>query len=562
MANRLGWALPLALAFGCTAGEAAKPGFGGVSASQPWPTVAVTAAAPVNGQVDAGTIPIKGPDPIAMPAISGLRRLSNAELADSISDLVPGVVAKDIVAMLPDESAAPFDNDYLKQVASTSYVDALEAVAAKVAITTLGPSASARGALLGCTPASADDEPCLRSFAATFGRRVLRRTLSTAEIDTFASAKSFAVLAGDFYAGAQIVMRQLLQDPELIFRVELGVPVPLAPGVFKLTPYEMATRLSFTLWGRTPPDWLLDAAEAGKLDTSEQRAAAAARLFADPRGTEHLQRFHALWLGYSSLGTGQLDPDFLTETRALVERVSASEPFGVLLSSKDTFVNARLATHYGLTPPMGGFPATGWAWVPYEKTGRAGVLGQGAVLSNGGRFVDTSPVSRGKFVSERLLCRFIGAPPANVNVDMMPMGTGGSNCKRARYKMHTASPCATCHKQLDPVGFGLERFDRLGAFRTTEPGAPECPIDGQGMLDGHSFVDPAGLAQQLADSDEFKACAVKQVFRYAHGRVESPTDAGLILALTKGFEQSGQHMKALLLAVVGHETFAYRTEEP
>jgi hypothetical protein len=150
-----------------------------------------------------------------------------------------------------------------------------------------------------------------------------------------------------------------------------------------------------------------------------------------------------------------------------------------------------------------------------------------------------------------------------VNVDAPPPpGEGGSTCKRARYLRHSSNPCATCHKQLDAVGFGFEGFDRLGAFRTVEPGAPECPIDGSGVLDEKPFTGPAGLAQQILGNQLFAACAVKQVFRYAHGRSELESDAGLLRDLETRFTDSNRRLTRLFLGVVTHETFGYRTEEP
>ena len=190
------------------------------------------------------------------------------------------------------------------------------------------------------------------------------------------------------------------------------------------------------------------------------------------------------------------------------------------------------------------------------------ILSQGAVLSAGAKFGDTSPTQRGIFVRSRLLCETIQPPPPTVDVDQKPTSPT-SNCKIDRYQAHSANGnCYTCHRRLDPVGFGLEAYDTAGAFRTHDLNEPSCPISGDGVLDGvGSFNGPGGLADLLVQSPAFEGCITTQLFRFAMGRNETPDDADLIGQLTKSFHDGQRKFDQLLLEVVSDDRFAYRREE-
>ena len=506
------------------------------------------------------------PDPVpatpATAAISGARRLTNRELAASVSDLL-GIPADATLAGLPADVLVPFDNDITKQTASAVYVEALDAAMKTLSSTVLADTAH-RAAFVGCTPTAVDDTTCLKTFIRSFGRRVLRRPLSEDEVTFFASSITFATRGADFYRAVDAVTRRLLQDPEFLYRVELGTPVDGKEGVFALTQHELAARLSYALIGSTPPTWLLDAADAQQLSTDAQVRAAANQLFTDPRAMELVQRYHAMWLGYAGDGSTDLEKDFRTETRALVNRTFADHDAYELFSSRTTYANQRLATQYGLSAPAGGFPASGWAWLNYgDDSMRSGVLGQGAVLANGAKFGDTSPVGRGKFVSERLLCRTLGTPPANVNTDTPPQSPDNSPCKRARYAAHSANPtCKGCHSSLDAIGFGLENFDQKGQYRTVEAALPQCAIDGTGTLgEDVGFHGPKDLVTQLTEGSEFESCLVTQMFRFTYGRKELPTDRAQLRDLKTTFDGDARKMKTLLLTMVTSELFRQRMEE-
>ncbi len=496
-------------------------------------------------------------------ATSGLRRLSRVELDATVRELLADDQGR-ARRLLPADSTDPFDNDYRLQTASGALVEAAEALAVELSdVALLDPQQRAR--LLPCQPMGPSDAGCLRVFIETFGRRAFRRPLLQEEVDHFMALQPYAAEAADFDFGVKLVIRAMLQHPAFLYRVELGEPVSGQPGIFKLTRSELATRLSYFLVGTTPADWLLDEAAAGGLDTKEGVALVAKRLLAEPLAREQIERFHALWLGYHRLPHPlPLTQAMQQESDALVDRVVFTEgtDYFTLFTSSDSFVNATLATQYGITNFSGG---TGFQWTPYGDTPRKGLLSHGSVLSQGAKFADTSPTQRGIFVRNRLLCQEIPPPPPGVNADQPPTST--SPCKKDRYSAHASGGgCKGCHDSIDPIGFGLERFDREGRYRLTDDGLPNCPIEGAGSVMGApagdlSFSGPDGLADALIASGAFERCVVTQVFRFSQGRREEGLDVPAILERTEQFKAGQRNFQALLIDVVSDETFAFRREE-
>ncbi|MBT8470746.1 MAG: DUF1592 domain-containing protein [Deltaproteobacteria bacterium] len=490
---------------------------------------------------------------------SGARRLTRDEYRQTLSDLLQIDPGADI-ELLPADDRTPFDNDYTTQLPSRSLVDAIKAIADRTTSTAMA-DAVYRASLLGCEPVFADDESCLRTFIAAFGRRALRRPLSAEELDEYAQFIEFARDGDDFYIAVDMVVRALLQDVEFIYRIEVGDPVQGRAGVFRLTDFELAARLSYFLWGSTPDDWLLDAAAAGELWTSEGREGAVTRMMQDPRATARVQSFHAQWMGYDDIPVpGDLGPLLRAETDALVARVVLEERrnWHDLFTFEETFVDTELADHYGLTRPDGSE-----GWVNYGDGGRGGILSHGSFLSGGAKFGDTSPVLRGILVRERLLCTKIPPPDPslNVNTDEPPVGEDPNACKVERYAMHASGGCAGCHSQTDPIGFGLENYGPAGAFREHDIDRPECAITGDGELVGvGSFNGPRELGQLLVESGELDPCLVEQFHRFVVGRPARAEDVRVVDALTDDFVQSPR-FDALLTRVALSEAFGYRVEE-
>jgi hypothetical protein len=508
-------------------------------------------AGPGPGMGGSGPAPGMAEDPYAIGP-SGLRRLTRTEYDNALRDLL-GDASRPGFAKLPEDVNDPFDNNYKDQLASGALIESLETLAEEATSRALAAPAR-RSMIVGCTPTGPGDAACMKTFIAAFGRRALRRPLGADELQRYLALQSFAVEAKDFYFGVGLVLRAMLQDPEFLYQVEIGTPVPGVPGVVRLDGHEVASRLSFFLLGSIPTPALNAAADAGKLGTADQRLAAAQELLADARGKQRIDRFHALWLGYHQLPFAAALADALrAESDALVEKVAFGKgDYFELFRAKETLLTPALAQHYG-------WPS-GNGWTAYADA-RRGILSHGAVLAAGGKFDDTSPTLRGVFVRSRLLCEDVQPPPPNVDVDQAPKETT-SRCKIDRYAAHRSGGCAACHVRLDPVGFGLENYDRAGKYRTADKDAPECAIAGDGVLDGVAdFNGPAQLGDLLIQTGGMESCVVKQLYRFAMGRRETGQDAPSLERFTALFKNGGRTFDRLLLDVAASGAFAHKRVE-
>ena len=492
--------------------------------------------------------------------VSGLRRLSIAEYRETVNDLV-GVDPEDASALLPIDTLTPFDNDYTLQNASEALIKGAELLAGDIAQAVIG-SPPLREALVPCTPTGAGDEVCFRAFVTEFGRRALRRDLSETEIDNFAALMTFGVEVDEFWEGVGAAIRAFLQHPEFLYRVEIGVEIPEQPELRRLNNFEIASRLSYFLTGSMPEDWLLDAATDGLLQDTDGIVDAAATLLDSPRARARINRFHALWLGYDRLSQEGLSGQMRDETSALIERVvfDQEDPWTAILTSEETFLTPELAEHYGL--PVPAQPD----WVNYGDSGRAGLLSQGAFLSVGSKFGDTSPTQRGLMVRTQLFCQVIPLPPPDlmVDIDEPPPDVDPNACKAERYFMSTEPACMTCHEQMDLIGFGLERYDATGAFRTIEPDRPDCVLTGEGDFVGvGTFNGPAELAELAVESGLVEACVSLQLYRFAIGRTELDNhDRALLQRLVADSSgDDGLALGAFISQYVASEAFRHRRIE-
>lgn len=487
----------------------------------------------------------------------GARRLSVDELDNTLRDVL-GDDTRPTGAFLPPDVIDPFDNALETQFPSAPHVGGLEALANDVA-SRLVADPVRREQVAGCTPTSATDAACLDTMVRRVGRLVLRRPLADDEVGALTALAGTFTLNGDFWDGADVVVRALLQHPEFVYRVELGAATD-EPGVYALTDLEIAARLSYLVWGSSPDDALLTEAEAGRLSTGPAIRAAAERLLADPRARDRADRFHAMWLGYWTLPHPiEVTTAFRTETRLLLEDrlFDRPGPWLDLLTADGTYADDDLAAYYGLPLPGSADPV----WVPYGASGRMGLLSHGSFLSVNAKFGDTSPTLRGKLVRERILCEDVLPPPPTVNVDEPPSGDGDSVCKADRYAEHRANgSCKSCHEQIDPIGFGLEGYDQAGLYRAHDAGEPDCPVTGEGDLDGVSFVGPAGLAALLHADPRVAGCAVQQLYTVAMGHEPVAEDEPYVDRLLAAFDATGAFQQ-LVLTLVTDEAFRFRREE-
>jgi hypothetical protein len=511
-----------------------------------------------------------GPEPAAdEPACadaprSPLRRLTRVEYDNSVRDLL-GVTLAPGADFPPEEITGGFTNNATVQTVSPllaeKYMQAAESLAA----------AAARNlpALLPCDPATTDEAACARKFVEQFGRRAYRRPLSAAEIDRLSRVYAAGREQASFEAGIELVIRAALQSPNFLYRVEYGMPARPGDKLVRLTQHEIAARLSYLIWSTMPDESLAAAADSGELETAEQIAARAERMFDDPRARKALPEFYRQWLGLGSLASvgkdSRVHPEFDSALReamsaelpAFVEHVlwSADRRLGTLLTASLGFVSGPLANLYGVSAPAGSGPQL----ATLDPEERAGVLTQAGFLAVHSLPNQSSPVRRGKFVRERVLCQEAPAPPPNLNVT--PPEVDASRSTRERFAEHTESAaCSTCHELMDPIGFGFESYDAIGRFRRTDG---TKPIDSSGWivrsqdLDG-AFANARGLAMKLAGSRQVHDCVATQSFRYAMGRFEDGADSCSLGELRQAFSESGGDLRKLMIAITQTKAFLYR----
>ena len=466
------------------------------------------------------------------PGPRRLRLLTRNEYASTAADLL--FIPRPSVDNLPVESIVDgFDNNAGAAVVTNRHLDEFLATSERLAVQAIGAS---KVRLAPCAPAAG----CDRTFIQSFGQRAFRRPLTPEEVTRYLTLFAPAVTGGSFDKGMELVIRAMLSSPYFLYRSEMGDRAP--DGTFKLSPFELATALSYFLWGTTPDDQLLEAARTGALAQPAGFEAAARRLIDDRRSRPAVVTFFREWLGTDGFLFTNKDAAFFprfddTVRKAMVEEQDAFVSHVVFDSTGklDELFNADyvmasqpLARFYGLAG--GGAAAT---LIPGRATPAAGVRGGllllGSVLGMYAHSNETSPVRRGVFVRARLMCQTLPPPPENLNI--MPPGLDPRLTTRKRFLRHSSDAlCQACHKFIDPVGFGFERYDGVGAFRTQEAGEP---IDDSGEIVGledlkddskKPFSGPAELASILGVSPNAQACFARQMFRYARGGEDGGRD--------------------------------------
>jgi hypothetical protein len=518
-------------------------------------------AACVGSIGDDGTAPASPGEAVTTQGLfirSGLRRLTAHEYRRVVLDLF-GIAGLPAGELLGEESRTPFDNDIERQEPSQQLIEGADALAAMI-VAELLADPERRDAVVGCVPAETADAACLRAMVSSVGRRALRRPLPSDEVDAYVKTTlPHATESGDFYVAVASALRALLQSPEFLYRVEVGEPTDV-PEVARLTSYEMATRLSFLLWGTTPDEELSQLADADALGTKGQLVQQAERMLDDPRARAQIQRFHALWLRYESLPhEAELAASMQQESRALIDRVvvDGRRPWTDTMLAEETLVNERLAELYQLVAPSGGL----WEWVSYGDSPRRGIVSHGSVLSAAPSFEgDTSPMQRGIYIKQTFLCEELPPPPPNLDIDEPPPQLAGTCRSEWLLGEHSVGGCAACHATIDSIGMGLQAFDLQGKLREQEAGRPECVVDGMGAIDGEPFQHASGLARALVDRGGLPSCLAKQLFRFAMGRYHLDAEDGAFLAKAGATLDNEARFHELLLDFVASDAFRHRLQ--
>jgi hypothetical protein len=360
----------------------------------------------------------------------------------------------------------------------------------------------------------------------------------------------------------------MLVSPEFLFRIERD-PANVAAGApYALGDRELASRLSFFLWSSIPDDELLSAAERGKLKDPAVLAQQVKRMLADPRSSALVTNFAGQWLYLRNMRTHAPDPAafpdfddnlreaFQQETELFIE-ANLREDLSLidLLTANFTFLNERLARHYGVP----GIYGSHFRRVTFADNSRGGLLGQGSVLTVTSYPTRTSPVLRGKWLLENILGTPPPPPPPNVPALKDTGESGKPASVRERMELHRKNPvCASCHARMDPLGFALDNFDGIGRWRTADEG--DTPIDASGVMpDGTKFQGVAGLrAALVAHREEFAYTVAEKLLTYALGRGLEYYDMPAVRKIVKDASRDGYKFQALILGVVKSYPFQYR----
>ncbi len=493
------------------------------------------------------------------PGPAPLRRLTRQEYDSTVAELAGDTTApgRDFP---PEARALGFNNIADAQTVTTLLAEAYKAAAEGIA----ERATASLSTLLGC---SETESACIDGFIQRFGSRAYRRPLAPAEAARLRATYDWGVQNASARDGVEMVMEVVLQSPDFLYRPELG-GAEAAPGILRLSSYEMATRLSYLLRGSLPDQLLLDEAAADRLQTAEQVRAQAERLLAAPEARATFKSFHRQWLDLERVPLLERSPSeypgyteaipalIQQETEEFIDHVLWEDGgrLATLFTAPYTFVDSTLASFYGLTAPSG----TGFSKVATDPARRAGLLTQPSLLALHAEPLQTSPVHRGLFVRESLLCQFLPPPPANLVIT--PPELDPKLTTRQRFSQHSAdAACASCHAQIDPVGLGFEHFDAVGRWRDTENG---LPVDATGNLinsdvDG-AFDGAVELATKLASSEQVAGCMMTQWARFTYGRSETPEDACSLEHSKLAFASSQHDIKRLVIALTSTDAFLYR----
>jgi hypothetical protein len=501
---------------------------------------------------------VSGAGPAAPQA--DLRRLTHSQYNHTVRDLL-GDQTKPAIQFPPEDFVNGFRNQLQGQSLSPLLIEAYSAAAEKLARNAFR-GGDTHG-LIPCRPSAA----CRVRFVREFGLKAFRRPLDTEEQKRYEALMSRET---DFLKGAQLVIEAMLQSSSFLFWLD-GTSDP------KWKPYVTASRLSYSIWDSMPDAALFAAAARGELATPQGVEKTARRMLDDPRAHEALNEFTGQWLRFDRILTASKDrrkyPQFKRETAvAMTEEALAfvgdlvwnDRSFMDLFTANYGFVDVELAPIYKVTAPDKEFGRVAFP----AGSERAGILGQAMFLALTAKPEDSSPTARGLFVREQFLCQHVPDPPAGVNTNLPPVTEAKPQTNRDRMSEHATNPsCATCHKLIDPIGFGLEKFDAVGAKRdkftldfTVNRGEGrrgprktlDLNIDATGFIAGipdSQFSSPAELGAVMAKSAQCQECIVKQYYRYTLGRMETPADRPVIRKLLEDFRGSQFRFKELIVSL-------------
>ena len=412
-----------------------------------------------------------------------------------------------------------------------------------------------------CHPTSDDETSCAKRILTSLATKAFRRPVRDADLETLLSFYQQGRNSGGFERGIEAALARILVDPWFVFRFEKEPAGTPPGGIYAISDLELASRLSFFLWSSIPDEELLRLAEQNKLHDPRVLAHQTRRMLADPKSSALAENFGGQWLYLRELKNSRpeapgfsdnLRQSFRRETELFFDSIVREDRnVADLLTADYTFVDERLAQHYGIPGVYG----SRFRRVKLQDDSRRGLLGQGSILLVTSVATRTSPVARGKWVLENILGSSPPLPPPNVPA--LPENASAAKLVSVREKMeaHRNNPvCAACHKIMDPIGFSLENFDLTGKWRTTDGGVP---IDASGqMVDGTKLSGPASLrAALLSRSDVFVSTLTEKLMTYALGRGLKYYDMPAVRAITRQAGRNDDRFSSIVLGIVKSAPF-------
>jgi hypothetical protein len=411
-----------------------------------------------------------------------------------------------------------------------------------------------------------DTPACAKQILGALARRAYRQPVSDADLRTLLTFYESGHRDGGFEGGIEEGLQRILASPKFVFRVERD-PVDVRTSLHRVSDVELASRLSFFLWSSIPDDELLSTAIKGSLGNPAVLEAEVRRMLADPKAEALVSNFAGQWLHLRNvpniLPNSDLFPDFddnlresfRKETELFFESIMREDHSVVdLMTANYTFLNERLARHYGVPNIYG----SRFRRVEITDDARRGLLGQGSILATTSHAERTSPVLRGKWVLENIVGAAVPPPPPDVPVLKPPADGEKPKTMREQMAEHRANPaCATCHKVMDPIGFAMENFDAVGAWRTKEPGGP---IDASGNLaDGTKIDGVVSLREALVKHpDQFVNTVAEKLLTYALGRGLSYNDMPVVREVVRDSAQQNYRFTSIVLGIVRSAPFQMR----
>jgi hypothetical protein len=494
------------------------------------------------------------------------RRLTRVEYNHTIRDLLGD--SSNLGSGFPAD-AESFHSGY-NRGGSVSAVDAsrIFEAADKLAVAAV---MTKLGTILPCGQAPAADAEqtrCAQEFVDKFGLRAFRRPLTGEETKAFNDlyTKQRTEVKNDFVSGIRVVLTAMLMSPNFLYRWETVPEAIKKDGNFlRYNSFEMASRLSYALYASMPDQGLFDAAAGDKLQTPAQIEEQVRRMLKDPKAKDGLGDFIQQWMDvtdlremvkgpqHAMLYNPQVAEAMLTESKEMLAGVLAKDgKLSTLLTAKVGYVDAGLARIYQANGVTGSQPRE-----TMLNDQRAGILTQGAFLATHAKAAETNPITRGRTVADRVLCKDLPLPPDDIP-DPKPPGEGLTT--RERFAEHGVNPCAqACHDIIDPLGFSFENYDAIGAWRTMDGGKPvnaaaTVAIDGKQV----NFKDAVDLMNTLASSTEAANCIARQMLRWSLRRKETTGDEATLLSVQQAFRDSSGDLRELMVALTKSKAFTHR----